>query len=85
MPEISRFYGINITMFGDDHNPPHLHIRYGDYQALVTLEEHIIKGEMPKHVLKKVFKWMEIHQSEIVKNWKRLQAGTEAQKIAPLD
>jgi len=23
MPEISRFYGIIIAMFWDDHNPPH--------------------------------------------------------------
>lgn len=28
MPEICRFFGIVITMFGDDHNPPHFHVRY---------------------------------------------------------
>ena len=28
MPEISRFYGIIIAMFFDDHNPPHFHARY---------------------------------------------------------
>lgn len=27
MPEISRFYGIIIAMFWDDHNPPHFHAR----------------------------------------------------------
>ncbi len=29
MPEISRFFGIVISMFLDDHNPPHFHARYG--------------------------------------------------------
>lgn len=25
MPEISRFFGIVIKMFFDEHNPPHFH------------------------------------------------------------
>ena len=33
MPEISRFYGIVITMYNSEHNPPHFHIRYNDYRA----------------------------------------------------
>ena len=33
MPEISRFYGIIITMYYDDHNPPHFHARYGEGQS----------------------------------------------------
>ena len=28
MPEISRFLGIIITMYYNDHNPPHFHVRY---------------------------------------------------------
>ena len=28
MPEISRFLGIVITMYFNDHNPPHFHVRY---------------------------------------------------------
>jgi hypothetical protein len=30
MPEISRFFGISIKMFLDDHPPPHFHAEYGD-------------------------------------------------------
>jgi len=33
MPEISRFYGIVIRMFYDDHNPPHFHAFYGSDEA----------------------------------------------------
>jgi len=28
MPEISRFLGIVVSMYFDDHNPPHFHIRF---------------------------------------------------------
>ena len=34
MPEISRFLGIVITMYFNDHNPPHFHVRYEEYRAL---------------------------------------------------
>lgn len=33
MPEISRFYGIIIRMYYEDHNPPHFHAVYGDDEA----------------------------------------------------
>jgi len=28
MPEVSRFYGIIVRIFYDDHNPPHFHAEY---------------------------------------------------------
>ena len=84
MPEICRFFGIIIAMFADDHNPPHFHIRYGDYQAIVTIEKGVVKGEIPSSVLKQVFRWMELHKEELMMNWVRLQNGEEVQKINPL-
>jgi hypothetical protein len=35
MPEISRFLGIVIKMFYDDHNPSHFHAEYGGKLALI--------------------------------------------------
>ena len=29
MPEISRFFGMVIAMYYNDHAPPHFHVRYG--------------------------------------------------------
>ena len=37
MPEISRFFGIIIAMFFDDHNPPHFHARYGNDNAVIKI------------------------------------------------
>lgn len=35
MPEISRFYGIIIYMYLQDHNPPHFHARYEEYEIMI--------------------------------------------------
>ena len=84
MPELSRFFGIIIAMFGDDHNPQHFHVRYGDNEAIITIKDGIVKGELPRKVLKDVFKWMDLHQAELSENWQRLQDGKDIVKIEPL-
>ena len=33
MPRISAFYGIVITMYYRDHDPPHFHAAYGEYEC----------------------------------------------------
>ena len=39
MPEISLFYGIRVTMYYDDHNPPHFHAEYNGNKALIEIDE----------------------------------------------
>ena len=48
MPEISRFYGIVIRMYGLDHAPPHLHAVYAEHEALIGIENiEVIRGTLP--------------------------------------
>ena len=48
MPEISRFYGIVVKMFFDDHNPPHFHAEYSGAQAVIAIETlAIVSGRLP--------------------------------------
>jgi len=42
MPELSRFFGIIIAMFHDDHNPPHFHARYGGYKTAIRIEDFAV-------------------------------------------
>lgn len=37
MPEVSRFYGIVIKIFYDEHNPPDFHAEYGEYDVVVDI------------------------------------------------
>jgi hypothetical protein len=53
MPEISRFFGIVIKMFWDDHNPPHFHAFYGDEQALIDINSlSVFAGRPPARIKK---------------------------------
>lgn len=38
MPEISLFYGIRVTMYYEDHNPPHFHAEYNGQKAFEPLK-----------------------------------------------
>ena len=84
MAELSRFFGIIIAMFGSDHNPPHIHVRYGDYEATITIQQEIVKGEIPIRVLKLVLTWIDLHKDELLINWENAQNGLELNKIEPL-
>ena len=50
MPVISRFFGIVITMYWDDHLPAHFHTKYGDFEA-VEIKTGIVSGKLPPRVL----------------------------------
>ena len=41
MPEVSRFYGIVVRIFYDDHNPPHLHAEYGEHEVLININSSL--------------------------------------------
>lgn len=85
MPEISRFYGIVITMYFPDHNPPHFHVRYNDYHAIIDIETGKVKGEMPRQALRLVFEWLDQHKEELRENWLRMEKGEPVISIKPLD
>nr|WP_315200863.1 DUF4160 domain-containing protein [uncultured Flavobacterium sp.] len=84
MPEICRFYGIIIQMFFNDHNPPHFHVLYLDFKAVININDEIVEGFMPKRALKLVFEWMDLHKSELLENWDLAQNGEIPKKIEPL-
>ena len=73
MPEICRFYGIIIRMYliDSEHPPPHIHIKYGEYEAVMELINlNIIQGNIPKRCQNLVREWSKIHQDELVEMWK---------------
>ena len=85
MPEISRFYGIVITMYNSEHNPPHFHIRYNDYRATMDINTGEINGNLPRRVLNLVYEWFDQHNDELKENWLRMEKGEEIINIKPLD
>ncbi len=84
MPEISRFYGIIIRMFFNDHNPPHFHIEYQDYEAVINIKDGTVNGNMSRRALKLVFEWLDLHQEELFENWELAHNEKPLKKIEPL-
>ena len=85
MPEVCSFYGIIISMYPGDHNPPHFHVRYNEFRAIIEIEDKNVVGEMPNQALKIVFEWLDIHKKELMDNWDKLQKGKSVAKIKPLE
>lgn len=85
MPEISLFFGIRITMYYDDHNPPHFHADYAGHKALVGIEEGcVLRGALPNRQLKFVLAWAELHKDELMQNWELAATNRPLVSIAPL-
>ncbi|MGD9998025.1 MAG: DUF4160 domain-containing protein [Ilumatobacteraceae bacterium] len=85
MPRISEFYGIVIYMYFQDHNPPHFHAIYAEYEALIRIDNgEVIRGRLPKTAGGLVEQWRQLHVSDLTGNWQRAQEPTALSSIEPL-
>lgn len=85
MPEISRFLGIVIYVYYDEHNPPHFHAEYGEYAVSIEIQTGIINGDFPKRALKAVLEWCDLYREELMEDWKLASKGLPLNKIKPLE
>ncbi len=86
MPEISRFYGIIISMLYNDHEPAHFHAVYGEYEASFSVNElKILSGQMPRRAEALILDWAEIHKNELLEEWTLAKSKKPLFKINPLN
>ena len=71
-------------MFYNDHDPPHIHIEYQEYDATISIEDGIVNGEVPRRALKLVYEWLDLHRTELLANWELAQEHMPLNKVAPL-
>lgn len=72
MPVITRFYGMTIKMYllGKEHNPPHIHIIYGEYNGVIDIQTlNLLEGDLPGKGLSLAIEWATIHQQELLDMW----------------
>ncbi len=86
MPTISRFYGIDIVMYFNDHLPPHFHAFDGGDEALIEWSPtpSVYRGSLPRASLKLVFDWVALHVAELDADWNRARSGQPLDQIPPL-
>lgn len=85
MPRISAFYGIVISMYFADHDPPHFHATYGEYRARISLEslEAMDRG-LPTRALRLIEEWATLHQDELRANWEQARTRQPLRTIDPM-
>jgi hypothetical protein len=86
MPEISRFFGIVIAMYYNEHTPPHFHAKYAGQRVAFSIPElRIIEGGLPRRAISLVLEWAFLHRDELQDNWLRAERREDLQAIKPLE
>ena len=85
MPSIAEFLGMWITINWGDHNPPHIHIKAGEFMATMTIKDaKLLSGFLPSSKLKILQKWVRLHHDDLMDNWKLAQEQKPLHKIEGL-
>ena len=86
MPQVSRFFGIIIKMYYNDHYPPHFHAEYNEHMAEISIETlEILEGNLPRRVLGLVLEWSAMHRDALRVNWELARNHEIIQPIEPLE
>ena len=87
MPEISRFYGIIIRIFFETgrHQLPRFHAAYAEYVASYTIDPPaVLAGVMPRKQHNLILAWTELHQEELIENWRLVSQNHSPKMIEGL-
>ena len=86
MPSISRFFGIVIYMYWQDHLPPHFHAEYGEFEAQIDIETlEVLKGNLPRRAKALVLEWAAERRSELRENWQKCLNQEPLSPVDPLE
>ena len=85
MPTLAIFYGIVVKLnTRNEHNPPHVHVFYGEEEACFNFDGEIIARTFPKNKTTLVQAWVQIHHDELLANWNLAKNHEKVFKIPPL-
>jgi len=86
VPVVSRFYGIAIVFYWEEHLPPHFHAKYaGDEGMIDIVSGALIRGSLPSRVLLLVNEWRVARKEELLANWDRARRRLPLAYIEPLE
>ena len=88
MAVIAMFYGIIVSMYFFDtrqHHRPHIHVKYQDEEAVLSIPEgEILEGSLKASKMKLVQAWIEIHQDDLMADWALASQGEQVFRIEAL-
>ena len=73
MPCIKIIDAVKICIYMRDHNPPHFHAIYGEYEELIIISSlNTYAGFIPKNKRKKVISWANKNKDYLKSKWDEL-------------
>lgn len=86
MPELSRFFGIVIAMYYNDHDPPHFHAIFGESETVIEISSgRTIRGSLPRRANYLVLEWWSKNREAISVNWQLALQRKKLNRIDPLE
>jgi hypothetical protein len=77
--------GIAIAILYRDHDPPHFHATYAEFEITVTIRDGQVTGQFPRRAQALVLEWLTLHRSALLADWDRAWRGEPLAPIPPLD
>ena len=85
MPVISRFSGIVISLYHNDHGVPHFHARCGGQRASVEIRTGLVRGNLTPTVKRRVLEWLSLRRPELLDNWERAKRRQPLLSVSPME
>lgn len=86
MPIIAAFFGMVIRVFHADHPPPHVHVEYGEWAAIVQISDgKVLQGRLPPRLLRLLREWLCERRANVLRTWEDAQAHRSPRKVKPLE
>ncbi|MBI1946590.1 MAG: DUF4160 domain-containing protein [Deltaproteobacteria bacterium] len=85
MPIISVFLGLVVRVFHADHPPPHLHVQYGEHEAIFDISTgRTIAGRLPPRQ-GAASRVAPPRRGDIMNAWLDAQAMRPPRRVKPLE
>jgi hypothetical protein len=74
VPTIEDFGAYKVTMYAEDHNPPHVHVVGPDFQAKVRISDaEVFAGAIPPRHRREALSWIAANRVNLMERWDELK------------
>ena len=86
MPVICTFFGIIVRVYHDDHEPPHIHVQYGEFGAVVEIASgRLLAGRLPPRVKRTLDEWLRLRRASVNRAWRAARDHRMPARVPPLE
>ena len=83
MPIVAVIDGMKIQMYPNEHPPPHIHVEFAEYRALIRIDTMtLLQGNLPRNKLRRVIEWATPRQAVLLATW---TAAIARERIGRID